>query len=149
MANTLLQISYSLATIENAVHQFWQCVYQYRVFAFSGNMGAGKTTFIQALCHYLKVVDHVSSPTFALINEYGFEQDGLVKTIYHMDWYRIRDAEEAINAGIEDTLDNQQAICFVEWAENVLELMPRPYIQVEIIPISKEVRQLTVLLQNV
>ncbi|MBS1589414.1 MAG: tRNA (adenosine(37)-N6)-threonylcarbamoyltransferase complex ATPase subunit type 1 TsaE [Bacteroidetes bacterium] len=148
MANILLQISYSLATIENAVHQFWQCVYQYRVFAFSGNMGAGKTTFIQALCRYLKVEDHVSSPTFALINEYCFEKDGLMKTIYHMDWYRIRDAEEAINAGIEDAIGNKQAICFVEWAENVPELMPHSYIRVEITPLSEDVRQLTVLLQN-
>ena len=132
MGNPLLQISYSLATIENEPDRFWQCLHQYRVFAFSGEMGSGKTTFIHALCNYLGVKDAVSSPTFALINEYYFDQDGTDKKIYHMDWYRLRDTEEAINAGMEDALNDKDAYCFVEWAEKAVDLLPHPHVWIEI-----------------
>lgn len=144
MANPLLQISYSLATIENELHQFWQLAYQYRVLAFSGEMGAGKTTFISALCNYLGVVDTVSSPTFALINEYHLSQDGRDKLIYHMDWYRLSDTEEAINAGMEDALNTSDAYCFVEWAEKATELLPHPHLWIDIETVSPEERKMSV-----
>jgi tRNA threonylcarbamoyladenosine biosynthesis protein TsaE len=95
-------------------------------------MGAGKTTFIHALCDYLGVEDAVSSPTFALINEYHFLQDERDKTIYHMDWYRLRDTAEAIAAGLADALNQKNAYCFVEWPEKALDLLPRPYLWLEI-----------------
>jgi tRNA threonylcarbamoyladenosine biosynthesis protein TsaE len=95
-------------------------------------MSAGKTTVIHALCNYLGVTDAVSSPTFALINEYHFEQEGRDRTIYHMDWYRLRDTAEAIGAGLEDALSPNDAYCFVEWPEKALELLPTPYLWIDI-----------------
>lgn len=127
-----LQISYSLSNLERKVHQFWQCAHQYRVLAFKGEMGAGKTTFISALCEYLGVTDSVSSPTYALINEYHFMQHASDRTIYHMDWYRLRDTAEAINAGVEDALNQAKAYCFVEWPERANELLPADTLWVEI-----------------
>lgn len=131
-AQPILQISYSLANIENAVHQFWQYAHQYQVFAFSGDMGAGKTTFITALCHYLAVEDAVSSPTFSLINEYTFQQNGNAKKIYHMDWYRLKDEDEAIDAGVEDTLLCKDSYSIVEWPEKAQELLPKPHLWIHI-----------------
>lgn len=136
----LLQISYTLATIENAADQLWQYAHQYRVFAFSGEMGAGKTTLVHALCDRLGVADAVSSPTFALINEYHFEEDGQDRTIFHMDWYRVKNMEEAVNAGMEDALLDSRAISFVEWPERGMELLPRPYVWISIIATGPEER---------
>lgn len=131
MPTPALQISYSLANIENAVHQFWQYAHQYRIFAFSGELGAGKTTFIHHLCELLGVEDAVSSPTFSLINEYHFN-DGRDRIIYHMDWYRLRDTEEAVNAGMEDCLLQKDKYCFIEWPEKAHELLPAPYLWISI-----------------
>ena len=128
-----LQISYTLADIQGAAHQLWQWAHPVRVFAFSGSLGAGKTTFIHALCDVLRVTDQVSSPTFALINEYRFtaEGDG-EQTIYHMDWYRLRDADEAVDAGMEDALSNPEAWCFVEWPEKAPELLRGPHVHIRL-----------------
>src|SRR4051812_8738392 len=112
MPAPVLQISYSLANIRNAVHQFWQYAHQYSVLAFSGDLGAGKTTFIHNLCEMLEVEDVVSSPTFALINEYHFKEQDRERIIYHMDWYRLKDADEAVNAGMEDCLLQKDNYCF-------------------------------------
>lgn len=143
----MLQISYTLGSIQAAVHQFWQYAHQYRVLAFSGQMGAGKTTFIHELCSYLGVTDAVSSPTFALINEYHFDQDGMDKTIFHMDWYRVKDTEEAINAGMEDALLSSN-YCFVEWPEQALDLLLRPYLWIAIEVVAPTERKMTVTLKD-
>jgi tRNA threonylcarbamoyladenosine biosynthesis protein TsaE len=132
MPTPLLQISYSLANIRNAAHQLWQYADRYRVFAFSGEMGAGKTTFIHALADELGVEDAVSSPTFALINEYYFSVNGSEKKIYHMDWYRVKDTAEAINAGVEDAINDTRAYSLVEWPEKARELLPKGHLWVEI-----------------
>lgn len=130
-----LQISYSLADIRGAAHQLWQWAYPARIFAFSGSLGAGKTTFIHALCDVLGVTDPVSSPTFALINEYRFTSgDRGEQTIYHMDWYRLRDAEEAVDAGMEDALSNPEICCFVEWPEKAPELLRGSHIHIRLEP---------------
>lgn len=139
----VLQISYSLATIKNAVEQFWQYAHHYRVLAFSGQLGAGKTTFVHTLCDYLGVKDAVSSPTFALINEYHFEANDMDNKIYHMDWYRVKDTEEAINAGMEDALLSD-AYCFVEWPEQAIELFPTPYLWISIETLEDDRRSMTV-----
>ncbi|MBL7719157.1 MAG: tRNA (adenosine(37)-N6)-threonylcarbamoyltransferase complex ATPase subunit type 1 TsaE [Flavipsychrobacter sp.] len=129
-----MQISYTLANIESAAHQLWQYANQYRVFAFSGEMGAGKTTFIHALCDMLGVEDAVSSPTFAIINEYYFSVNGgTEQKIYHMDWYRMRDTEEAINAGIEDCVNDPSAYSLVEWPEKARKLLPKKHLWISII----------------
>src|SRR3954471_10803550 len=116
MEQLLARLSYTLANIDDAAKQFWKVVGQHRVLAFSGEMGAGKTTFIHKLCDYLHVQDAVSSPTFALINEYHFaDATGADNIIYHLDWYRLRDSEEVFNAGMDDCVEQAKegaAICF-------------------------------------
>jgi tRNA threonylcarbamoyladenosine biosynthesis protein TsaE len=140
-----LQISYSLSNIESAADQFWQYAHRYRVFTFSGSLGAGKTTFISALCRHLGVEDAVSSPTFALINEYHYkdhaQQD---RIIYHMDWYRLGGEEEAINAGMEDTLLRPDSICFIEWPEKASGILPKEYLEVQIEATGMEEREMNV-----
>ena len=136
METELLHLSYSLDTIDTAVKLFWETAGRYRVFAFSGDMGAGKTTFIHHLCNYLAVHDTVSSPTFALINEYHFTgATGTDNVIYHMDWYRLKDSEEAFNAGMEDCVDQANAgnaFCLIEWPEKARDLLRAPYLWISI-----------------
>jgi len=136
MERPLITLSYSLETIDEAAKQFWAAVQHYRVFAFSGEMGAGKTTFIHHLCDHLHVTDTVSSPTFALINEYHYtDAKGTGNIIYHLDWFRLRDSEEAFNAGMDECVDaarTGQATCFIEWPEKAEELLQLPYIHVRI-----------------
>ena len=138
-----MQISYTLANIQDVVQQFWHYAHNYRVMAFSGTLGAGKTTFTSALCRYLEVQDTVSSPTFSLINEYTFLQDGKEKTIFHSDWYRLHDADDAINAGIEDMLQASGAYCIVEWPERAPELLPPGTLWVKFELLSQEERSIT------
>lgn len=129
----ILEISYSLENITDAVVEFWKALNEYKTFAFNGEMGAGKTTFIHALCGHLGVTDAVSSPTFALINEYHFtDVSGKDSIIYHMDWYRLKNTEEAINAGMEDCLLQPGVYCFVEWPSIAQELLPFPYLLIDI-----------------
>lgn len=132
MTEPLLECTYTLEHIAVAARDFWARARDYRVFAFSGEMGAGKTTFIRALCAHLGVPDTVSSPTFSLINEYHFLDGGAECIMFHMDWYRLRDTDEAINAGVEDALLTPKAYCIVEWAEKAVELLPLPYLWVAI-----------------
>ncbi len=98
------------------------------IFAFYGNMGAGKTTFIRAICSVLGVDDLVSSPTFTIVNEYkaakGFP-------IYHFDFYRINKIEEAYDIGIDEYF-NGQGLCLIEWPEKILEVLPEDCINVHI-----------------
>lgn len=148
MSQPILQISYSLSNIGNAVHQLWQYAHQYKVWALSGDMGAGKTTLVHALCDMLGVTDPVSSPTFALINEYTFEADGHSQTMYHMDWYRIKDTEEAINAGMEDCLLQKNNYSLIEWPQQAPELLPSPHLWIEIKTIGPEERMLTAEVRN-
>ena len=148
----LLHLTYSLEDMEPAVKQFWETLHTYHLFAFSGEMGAGKTTFIHKLCDYLHVQDTVSSPTFALINEYHFndtqEQD---KTIYHMDWYRLRNSSEAIHTGMEDCIEQANrggAYCFIEWPEKAKELLHPPYLWIIFETISPTERNISVKLNG-
>lgn len=138
-----MQISYTLADIQDAVQQFWQYAHSYRIMAFSGTLGAGKTTFTSALCRYLEVQDTVSSPTFSLINEYTFLQEGREMTIYHSDWYRLHDADDAINAGIEDMLQAGDAYCIIEWPERAPELLPPGTLWVKFELLSPDERSIT------
>ena len=144
MPKVILQISYSLPNIESAADRFWQLAHQYRVLAFNGEMGAGKTTFIHSLCDYLGVRDAVSSPTFALVNEYSFLNDGMETPIFHMDWYRLKNSEEGIQAGIEDLLVQPFGYCFIEWAERCPELLRDPVLWVDIAVLGPDERELKV-----
>lgn len=115
-----MELNYELNQATETAATIWERYSQYPVWAFHGELGAGKTTFIHALCTLLKVTDAVSSPTFALINEYQRPEQG---NIYHMDWYRLKDEEEAIQAGIEDCLYSGN-LCLVEWPEKAAGLLP-------------------------
>jgi tRNA threonylcarbamoyladenosine biosynthesis protein TsaE len=99
-----------------------------RVFAFYGKMGAGKTTFIQAVCRELGTSDNVTSPTFALINEYKTEAGN---SIFHFDFYRIKDLEEAYDLGYEDYFYSGN-YCLIEWPEKIESLLPQNYVEVKI-----------------
>ena len=97
------------------------------VWLFEGQMGAGKTTLIKALCSHLGVTTHVQSPTFSLVNEY----DAGGRTIYHFDFYRIMDETEALDMGVEEYFDSGD-LCFVEWPGKVESLWPLNYMQLHL-----------------
>ena len=99
-----------------------------RVVAFYGDMGAGKTTLIKAICDKLKVIDSTSSPSFGLINEYSLEKDLLV---YHFDFYRIRSIEEAFDLGYEEYFYSGN-YCFIEWPEKIQSLLPDDTVKISI-----------------
>ncbi len=128
----VLQISYSLSDIKNVSDKLWQYAHQYRVWALHGDMGVGKTTLISALCDMLGVDDAVSSPTFSIINEYSFRQNDKEYSIYHMDWYRLEDEQEAVNAGVEDAILQPNAYSIIEWPEKASGLLPENYLKIEI-----------------
>lgn len=100
----------------------------HRVFAFYGKMGAGKTTFIQAVCRELGTPDNVTSPTFALINEYKTEAGD---SVFHFDFYRIKNLEEAYDLGYEDYFYSGN-YCLIEWPEKIETLLPQNYVEVKI-----------------
>ncbi|OGX85228.1 tRNA (adenosine(37)-N6)-threonylcarbamoyltransferase complex ATPase subunit type 1 TsaE [Hymenobacter lapidarius] len=108
------------------------------VIALEGEMGAGKTTLIRALACYLGVTDEVSSPTFALVNEY---RDGNNKPVYHFDFYRIDSIDEAVRIGASEYLDSGY-LCLVEWPARVAALLPTPRLEVRIDVLSAEAREI-------
>ena len=120
-----------------------------RVFAFNGNMGAGKTTFIKCLCEAMGTEDVVNSPTFAIVNVYEVEErkgeNGKVKTeVYHFDCYRIKDLREAMDMGTEEYLYSGN-YCFIEWAEMIEPLLPDDLVTVEIEVLENGDRELRIL----
>ncbi len=116
-------------TIHEAAKTFVSHIDQTTVFAFYGKMGAGKTTFIKAICEELGVEDVITSPTFAIVNEYRAAQTG--ELIYHFDFYRIRTLEEVYDMGYEDYFYSG-ALCFLEWPELVEDLLPGDAVKVSI-----------------
>ena len=120
---------HSLEQIHEAARQFVEAMGDNTVFAFYGKMGAGKTTFIKAVCEQLGVTDVITSPTFAIVNEYRSEQAG--ELIYHFDFYRIKKLEEVYDMGYEDYFYSG-AVCFIEWPELVEELLPENAVRVNI-----------------
>lgn len=108
---------------------------QEKIFIFEGEMGAGKTTFIKTLCAELGVTANVSSPTFSIVNEY----EAADQTIYHFDFYRIKNLQEAYDIGYEEYFYSGN-ICLIEWPERVAELLPESYIKVEITTLSPDQR---------
>lgn len=119
----------SLDSIHEAAKQFIAAMGDNTVFAFYGKMGAGKTTFIKAVCEELGVTDVINSPTFAIVNEYRSDETG--ELIYHFDFYRIKKLDEVYDMGYEDYFYSG-ALCFIEWPELVEELLPGNAVKVEI-----------------
>ena len=121
--------NFQLETINKAASRFLEENSKFRKFAFYGVMGAGKTTFITALCRILKATDLVSSPTFSIVNEYSTEPG---EVIYHFDFYRIKSSEELYDIGFEEYNQNS-AWCFIEWPEKAEDLLSDEFIRVELL----------------
>ena len=118
-----------LTDIECVARQFVEEQSDGRVFAFYGQMGAGKTTFIAAVCKALGIEEPVNSPTFAIVNEYVADNG---ETVYHFDCYRLNTLRDALNIGIEEYFASGN-ICFIEWADNIEELLPVDTVRVNIV----------------
>ena len=122
---SFMRLTFSHAELAQTAERFWETFPHQQVFALNGEMGAGKTTFVKALCAAKGVEDTTGSPTFSIINEYRFKDGGSrERIIYHLDLYRLKSLEEAVEAGVEDCLYHPDAICFVEWPEMVAPLLP-------------------------
>ena len=131
--------------ISEAARQFVNAIGDRRIFAFYGHMGAGKTTFIKAICEALGVEDVITSPTFAIVNEYtvapsqterGSANNSPTRrlegdTIYHFDFYRIKKLEEVYDMGYEDYFYSG-SLCFIEWPELIEDLLPEDALRIRI-----------------
>ncbi len=115
--------------LHEAARRFIEAMGGHTIFAFYGKMGAGKTTFIKAVCEALGVEDPVTSPTFALVNEYRSATNA--ELIYHFDFYRIKKLEEVYDLGYEDYFYSG-ALCFIEWPELIEELLPGDAVRVRL-----------------
>lgn len=123
-----MEILFKEEDIKQAAKQFAEAMGENTVFAFYGKMGAGKTTFIKAVCEELGVEDIVTSPTFAIVNEYE-AADG--RPIYHFDFYRIKKVSEAYDMGCEEYFYSGHP-CFIEWPELIEEVLPEETVNVNI-----------------
>lgn len=130
----------SLEQIHEAAKQFVQNMGDNTVFAFYGKMGAGKTTFIKAICEELGVKDVITSPTFAIVNEYRSEETA--ELIYHFDFYRIKKLDEVYDMGYEDYFYSG-AVCFIEWPELIEDLLPGNAVNVTIEEVDGGARKVT------
>lgn len=138
------RFEYTLEQIEQAAALCWSKLKQAHVMAFHGEMGSGKTTLIQAMCRLKRVRENVSSPTFAIINEYTYlDESRQLQIIHHIDLYRLRSVDEAIRAGVEDCLD-APGICLIEWPELITSLLPDDTIHVYLEMLADKKRRLQI-----
>lgn len=132
-----MQLQCTIDNIRQTARRFWQLVDGRKVIAFYGAMGAGKTTFIHALCDEKGVTSTVGSPTFSIINEYVYPGGKL----FHIDLYRLKDEEEAVRAGVEDCLYSGD-ICLVEWPGRAEAILPGDAAKVEIRVVDRDTRNI-------
>ena len=130
----------SLSDLNIVADKFLRLMRDKKVFAFFGPMAVGKTTFIKALCNELGVVEIVTSPTFALVNEY---QTGEGEVIYHFDFYRIKKIEEVYDFGYEDYFFSGN-YCFIEWPDKVAEILPENVVFVQMVENEDESRTINI-----
>lgn len=135
----MMEFVYSLEEINAAAAAVLDAAKESKVLAFSGDMGAGKTTLIHAICHKIGIRGTLSSPTFAIINEYSV--DG--RPVYHIDLYRCKDEDEAIRAGVEDCLYSGN-LCLVEWPSRAKEIFPSGTLLVSLSEVDERTRKLSV-----
>lgn len=138
-----MEQTFSLNNINEVAKTCWQEAGNRCVLAFHGAMGAGKTTFIHALCDVKGVKDVVGSPTFSIVNEYVFMEGAIERKIFHIDLYRLKDEHEAIRAGVEDCLYSDH-ICLVEWPEKASALFPADTVHIYIEAIDGQTRKLRI-----
>lgn len=119
----------NLTELEEVADKIVQLSRDNTVFCFYGNLGAGKTTLIKQICERLNVVDSTSSPTFPIINEYKTKDN---QVIYHIDLYRLKSVDEALNIGIEEYLFSNN-LCFIEWPDNFESILPTTHIKIKIV----------------
>ncbi len=134
-------ITFSLRDIRRAAAEFLKVLGDRKIVAFYGSMGAGKTTFIKAICDELGVTDSVNSPTFAIVNEYLAASGD---SIFHFDFYRIKKIEEAYDFGYEDYFFSGE-LCLIEWPELIEELLPEDTVRVKIEEVDEGERLLTLI----
>lgn len=135
----------SLDDLDAFAELFWNKAAGANLFLFQGEMGAGKTTTIAALCRAKGVRDAVSSPTYSIINEYAYTEHGVLKKLFHLDLYRLEGEEEAAQAGVEDCLYSG-AVCFIEWPEKAPSLFDDTAVHVTLKATSPTERRITLLL---
>lgn len=140
---------HSLEDIHRAAEEFLPLLKEHRIFAFYGGMGAGKTTFINALCQLLGVEDHTGSPSFAIVNEYSslLTPQSPYSSIYHFDFYRIKSLAEVYDIGYEDYIYSGQP-CFIEWPELIEPLLPDDTVSVHITVNDDQSRNLLIQLPS-
>ncbi len=139
MNNSIPYLSQSLEDYPKISKKIAELSRENKIVAFKGDLGAGKTTLIKNICNFLNVIDEVHSPTFSLVNEYKTERSD---TIYHFDFYRINDIEEAYDIGFEEYLDSGN-LCLIEWPEKVEELLHDGYLEI-VFEIKDELRDITI-----
>ena len=142
-----MQFEVSLETIDVFAHDFWQFVKDAKVFAFHGEMGAGKTTIVTALCRKKGVRDTIGSPTFSIINEYSYIDSGQIKKIFHIDLYRLKDEEEVMQAGVEDVVYSGETV-MIEWPEKAPHLLDEKTIHIRISLLNENKRQVEISLPS-
>jgi tRNA threonylcarbamoyladenosine biosynthesis protein TsaE len=113
----------------------------FRVFAFTGEMGSGKTTFIKEICKHLGSADHFSSPSYSIVNLYGLDNGSQIS---HIDLYRINSLKEALDIGITDYLDSGD-YCFIEWPDILKPILSKDYVEIEISVLNSESRKFSIL----
>lgn len=135
-----MELNFTLDNITAVANKFIEVTANYTVFALHGDMGAGKTTFVHAVCEAMGIKDNISSPTFSIINQYTNKEGRIV---YHIDLYRLKDEEEAIQAGVEDCLYSGNT-CFVEWPDRASGIFPDNTLHVTITAIDMITRKLKI-----
>ena len=135
--------TFTLENINETAKQCWEYIGSHGVVAIHGEMGAGKTTFIHALCDAKGVKDRVGSPTFSIINEYFFDEAGIRRKIYHIDLYRVKSEQEALDAGVEDCLYSDH-ISLVEWPEKAPGIFPGDTLHLHIKSLDSQTRKLEI-----
>ncbi|HEV7329836.1 MAG TPA: tRNA (adenosine(37)-N6)-threonylcarbamoyltransferase complex ATPase subunit type 1 TsaE [Flavisolibacter sp.] len=138
-----MDVAISLNDLPGFSTRFWEWVGNTTVFLFHGEMGAGKTTLIEALCAAKGVKERMGSPTFSIINQYVYTEKGDEKTIYHIDLYRLKDEEEIIQAGVEDCVYSG-SICMIEWPQKAPGLFDSTAANIFIEPLSDTQRRVKI-----
>jgi tRNA threonylcarbamoyladenosine biosynthesis protein TsaE len=143
MAMEWMSRLYGIADLSEVAKELAQIISQFRVVTFTGNLGAGKTTLIKMLCSNWGVKETVNSPTFSLVNQYSTDGAAVGELLFHIDLYRLKNEEEAFDAGIEEYLFSGH-LCLVEWPEKAIGIIPDNTLRVEITTQDHEQRHIRV-----